>query len=72
MKKEFIWYNPAEKEYQIGDRKDYVNILRNSNQSENFVLLDILSDANKSFRSKLISKLRFLNSMSKSGMMEFI
>ncbi len=72
MKTEFIWYNPAEKEYQFGDKEQYIDVIRNSNQSHNFVILDRFSNLTVDFRNKLISRLRFLNSMSKSGVMEFI
>jgi hypothetical protein len=72
MKTEFIWYNPTEKEYQFGDKESYLNIIRNSTQSHNFVILDKFPNINSSFRSKLISKLKFLNDVSKTGMMEFI
>lgn len=72
MKTEFIWYNPAEREYQFGDKERYMATIRNSNQSHNFIILDRFPDLSVEFRNKLISKLRFLNSMSKSGVMEFI
>lgn len=72
MKTEFIWYNPAEREYQFGDKKRYIDTIRNSNQSHDFVILDRFPNLGADFRSKLISKLNFLNSMSKSGIMEFI
>ncbi|UXX80245.1 hypothetical protein N7E81_03915 [Reichenbachiella carrageenanivorans] len=72
MKTEFIWYNPAEKEYQFGDKKCYIDTIRNSNQSHNFVILDRFPNISADFRIKLISKLRFLNSASKSGVLEFI
>lgn len=72
MKTEYIWYNPAEKEYQFGDKEEYIEIIKNSNQSENFVILDSFSDINAAFRSKLISRLRFLNSLRKTDIFEFI
>lgn len=72
MKTEFIWYNPAEKEYQFGDKERYMNTIKNSNQSHNFVILDRFPNLDADFRTKLISKLKFLNSMNKSGIMEFI
>ncbi|PIB37210.1 hypothetical protein BFP72_18250 [Reichenbachiella sp. 5M10] len=72
MKTEFIWYNPAEKEYQFGNKQDYIAIIKNSNQSENFVILDSFADINHSFREKLISRLRFLNSVRRSDIFEFI
>ncbi|MFY0626443.1 MAG: hypothetical protein JXR07_09120 [Reichenbachiella sp.] len=72
MKTEFIWYNPAEKEYQFGEKEVYLDILKNSNQSQNFVILDKFSDINTSFRSKLLSRLRFLNSLRRSDALEVI
>jgi len=72
MKTEFIWYNPAEKEYQFGDKDAYMDILKNSNQSQNFVILDKFSGINSNFRSKLLSRLRFLNSMRRTDVMEII
>ncbi|MEO9965881.1 MAG: hypothetical protein ABJF11_08840 [Reichenbachiella sp.] len=72
MKTEFIWYNPAEREYQFGDKERYMNTIKNSNQSNNFVILDSFLNLNADFRTKLISRLNFLNSMSRSGEMEFI
>ena len=72
MKTEFIWYNPAEKEYQFGDKSTYLDILKNSNQSQNFVILDKFSDINTTFRSKLLSRLRFLNSLRRSDVLEMI
>lgn len=72
MKTEFIWYNPAEREYQFGDKERYIDTIRNSNQSHNFIILDRFPNLTADFRNKLISRLRFLNSMSKSGVMEFI
>lgn len=72
MKTEFIWYNPAEREYQFGDKSRYIDVIRNSNQSHNFVILDRFLNLNADFRSKLISRLKSLNSLSKSGVMEFI
>lgn len=70
MKTEFIWYNPAEKEYQFGDKAAYMDILKNSNQSHNFVILDKFSDINTSFRSKLLARLRFLNSLRRTDILE--
>lgn len=72
MKTEFIWYNPAEKEYQFGDKQRYIDTIRNSNQSHNFVILDRFPNISADFRTKLMSKLRFLNSVSKSGVLEHI
>ncbi|UXP33599.1 hypothetical protein N6H18_06480 [Reichenbachiella agarivorans] len=72
MKTEFIWYNPAEKEYQFGDKQEYMAIIKNSNQSENFVILDSFEGINHAFRQKLISRLRFLNSIRRSNIYEFI
>ena len=72
MKVEFIWYNPAEKEYQLGDKETYLDILKNSNQSQNFVILDRFSDINSSFREKIEARLRFLNSIRRTDIMELI
>lgn len=72
MKTEFIWYNPADKEYQLGDKEEYLNILRNSNQSHNFVILDRFNDINEAFRDKLIARLKFLNNIRRSDIMELI
>ncbi len=72
MKTEFIWYNPADKEYQFGDKEEYLEILKNSNQSQNFIILDTFSDISTSFREKLLNKLRFLNSVRKADIMEMI
>lgn len=72
MKTEFIWYNPGEKEYQLGDKDTYLDELRNSNQSQNFIILDKFSDLNSSFRIKLQGRLRFLNLVRRLNIMEFI
>ena len=72
MKTEFIWYNPAEKEYQFGDKEEYINIIKNSNQSQNFVILDRFSNLNNKLREKLMHQIRQLNSLSRSGVLEFI
>ncbi len=72
MRTEFIWYNPAEKEYQFGDKDAYLDILKNSNQSQNFVILDKFSNINSSFRDKLLSRLRFLNSLRRTDLMELM
>lgn len=72
MKTEFIWYNPTEKEYQFGDKQEYLDVIKKSNQSRNFVILDKLPNLDAAFRSKMISKLKFLNNIRKTGMMEFI
>lgn len=72
MKTEYIWYNPAEKEYQFGDRQAYLAIIKNSNQSQNFVILDSFDGITTAFRQKLISRLRFLNSLRRSDIFEFI
>ncbi|MBU2916006.1 MULTISPECIES: hypothetical protein [Reichenbachiella] len=72
MKTEYIWYNPAEKEYQFGDRQTYLAIIKNSNQSQNFVILDSFDGITAAFRQKLISRLRFLNSLRRSDIFEFI
>ena len=72
MKTEFIWYNPAEKEYQFGDKEQYLDIIRNSNQSNNFVILDSFSDINNTFRDKILSRLRFLNNVRKTDILEVI
>ena len=72
MKTEFIWYNPAEKEYQLGDKEEYIAIIKNSNQSQNFIILEKFADITTEFRSKIVSRLRFLNSMNRSGIMEYI
>lgn len=72
MKTEFIWYNPAEKEYQLGDKDAYLDILRNSNQSQNFVILDKFPPLNEINREKLLSRLRFLNSVRRTEIMEII
>jgi hypothetical protein len=72
MKTEFIWYNPAEKEYQFGDKNTYMDIIKNSNQSQNFVILDKFSNLNVTFRDRLLSRLRFLNNVRKTKVLEFI
>lgn len=72
MTTEFIWYNPAEKEYQLGDKEAYLGIIKNSNQSQNFIILDRFSDLNSSFRNKLLSRLRFLNQIRKANVIDFI
>ena len=72
MKTEFIWYNPAEKEYQMGDKKSYLDILKNSNQSENFVILDTFEGLSASFKEKLEAKLRFLNSARRTNMFDLM
>ncbi|MGL1885307.1 MAG: hypothetical protein OCD76_02235 [Reichenbachiella sp.] len=72
MSTDFIWYNPAEKEYQFGNKQEYLDIIKNSNQSENFVILDSFADINATFRDKLISRLRFLNSLRKTNILEYI
>lgn len=72
MKTEFIWYNPAEKEYQFGDKEEYIQIIKNSNQSHNFVILDRFFDLNQKLREKLMHQIRQLNSLSRSGILEFI
>jgi len=71
LKTEFIWYNPAEKEYQFGDKQEYVSLIKNSNQSNNFVILDRFSNLNQKLRDKLIHQIRMLNSISRSGILEF-
>ncbi|WP_109832857.1 hypothetical protein [Reichenbachiella versicolor] len=72
MRTEFIWYNPAEKEYQLGDKDTYLDILKNSNQSQNFVILDRFNDISEAFREKLEAKLRFLNNVRRTDIMELI
>ena len=72
MKTEFIWYTPAEKEYQFGDKSQYLDILKNSDQSQNFIILETFSDISSSFRQKLLSRLRFLNTVRRADIMEMI
>ena len=72
MKTEFIWYNPADKEYQFGNKEEYLDILKNSDQSQNFIILDTFSDISTAFREKLLARLRFLNTARRTDIMEMI
>lgn len=56
-----LWYNPMSKEYQAGDRALYKRILDNSNEPENFILLEKFRDLTEKGRNKLFSQINALN-----------
>lgn len=66
MIEQLLWYNPVEKEYQVGDRKFLRNLLKNSNEPQNFILLEKFCNLNQRMIKKIKSRLEMLNNYSKS------
>jgi len=66
MKIELLWYNPVEKEYQLGDKNRYRNLLKNSNVSQDFFLIERFCDLTERVKSKLIVRIQNLNSYRRS------
>lgn len=71
MKIELLWYNPVEKEYQIGDRASYKSLMNNSNEPENFIIFEKFCNMNTRLRNKIVSKIAMLNSYRKSTTLAF-
>lgn len=66
MNEQLLWYNPVEKKYQVGDKKSFKNLLRNSNEPQNFILLEKFCNINQRMIQKIKSKIEMLNNFSKS------
>lgn len=66
MKIELLWYNPVEKEYQVGDKESYRSLVSNSNEAQNFVIFEKFCDMSYKVRTKLKSKIERLNSYRRS------
>ena len=66
MKIELLWYNPVEKEYQVGDRDSYKSLISNSNEPENFVIFEKFCNISNKLRSKIISRIAMLNNYRKT------
>ena len=56
-----LWYNPVNKEYQIGRRDILRRLLDNSNEPESFVLLEKFTDLTEKAKEKLKLQIRALN-----------
>ncbi|MEQ9288551.1 MAG: hypothetical protein RIG77_16645 [Cyclobacteriaceae bacterium] len=56
-----LWYNPICKEYQAGDRAQYKKVLNDSNEPENFILLEKFRNLTEKGQSKLFSQISALN-----------
>lgn len=71
MRIELLWYNPVEKEYQIGDKASYKNLMDNSNEPENFIIFEKFCNMNNRLRNKIVSKIAMLNRYRKNTTLAF-
>ncbi len=66
MKIELLWYNPMEQEYQLGDKRKYKELLKNSNEPQNFFLVEKFGHLTDRFKANLRSQIETLNSYGRS------
>ena len=72
MKKiELLWYNPSEKEYQLGDKRKYIELLNNSNEPHEFFLIEKFCNLTDRVKVKLISRIKKLNSYRKTTQLAY-
>jgi hypothetical protein len=56
-----LWYNPIKQEYQAGKKEQYNEAASESDESEDFVLLETFNDLTQAGIEKLFDQVNALN-----------